>query len=143
MKQARKLILIFSVWSTLEEGFSKDGPQHGSRLQLAKCNFGVTKQTGKTNWLDKSDKKVFVNFTRKLKEKRRAVNLLAACLGAIPHFMLLVVYWPVWNPWQANAQFFFLTFIVTRQEIIQFTCHASVNTVTLHTFFHLENHISM
>jgi len=35
---------------------------------------------------------------------------------------------------------FFVTFSVTRQEIIQFTYHASAKTVTLHTFFHSENH---
>jgi len=38
---------------------------------------------------------------------------------------------------------FFITFSVTRQEIFQFTWHTSVKTVTLHTFFHSENHISM
>jgi len=50
---------------------------------------------------------------------------------------------PVWNPWQAHAQFFFLTLGVTRQEIIQFTTHDSVKTVMFHTFFHSENHISV
>jgi len=30
-----------------------------------------------------------------------------------------------------------------RQEIIAFTCHASAKAVTLHKFFHSENHISM
>jgi len=52
-------------------------------------------------------------------------------------------YVPVLNPWQAYARFFFMTFGVTRHEIIQFTCHASAKTVTLHAVFHSENYISM
>jgi len=49
---------------------------------------------------------------------------------------------PIWNPWQEHARFFW-RFSQTRQEIIQFTCKVSAETVTLHPFFHSENHISM
>ena len=63
---------------------------------------------------------------------------------SLAHLMLFSnVRWPVWNPWQGHSRFFFMTFSVTRQEIIQFTCHASAETVTLHTFFHSENRMSM
>jgi len=35
--------------------------------------------------------------------------------------------------------FFSWPFSITRQEIIQFTCHTSAKTVMLNTFFHSEN----
>ena len=51
-------------------------------------------------------------------------------------FSTMRIFIPVWIPCQAHARFFFLIFIVAWQKINQFTCRASANTVTLHSFFH-------
>jgi len=50
---------LLKLWVAIANGVAKGN--FGSRNKLAK-------QIGETNWLDKSDKNVFVNFTRKLKE---------------------------------------------------------------------------
>jgi len=57
---------------------------------------------------------------------------------------LFLHFWNVSLESVASARtIFFLNFSVTRQEIIQFTCQVSAKAVTLHTFFHSENNISM
>jgi len=73
-----------------------------------------------------------------------AVSRLCTSVSVSDRLMVTIgSCYPVWNPWQTHARFILLTFRITPHEIIQFTCHASAKTVTLHTFFHSGNLFSM